>query len=200
MASRSRPKKANCRSKPFGFRPERLVLALQFPPLPLRHDTLVVQLFQPFEGLLDQPRLREGLQQIQLDRSQLQAVDLGQHLALRDLLAGLDEDAADAALDLRRRKGLLIGGQFDGTMGDRDDALRASLRPAPVLCRRRAPCARCPAARPAGSCRRRRPGRPGKTPSSTSTWPFSVRPSFTGDSRTCPASAGPARSCPCGCE
>ncbi len=42
---------------------------------------------------------------------------------MRNLLAGLNEDAADTPFDLWCRQSLLIGRQFDGTVGDGHNAL-----------------------------------------------------------------------------
>ena len=98
-----------------------LLLALQQPSLSLRDDTIVVQFFQADERLFNQARLRERLQQIQLDRSQFQAVDLSENLALSHLLGGLNVDPTHSAFDLWRRKGLMIRGQFDRAVGNRHD-------------------------------------------------------------------------------
>ena len=47
-----------------------------------------MKLLKTFERLFDQPYLAERLEQIQLNRSQLEAIDFDKHIALSYLLAG----------------------------------------------------------------------------------------------------------------
>ncbi len=90
----------------FGMQLQGLHFVLDFPDLPSRDDTASAEFFQAFERLLFQTRLGECLQEIQLDRTQLETVDLGQHISSRDLLAGQHKDLTYATFDLRRRQAL----------------------------------------------------------------------------------------------
>ena len=77
-----------------------------------------LKLAVPIEQLARELQLRFGPQQIELHVAQVEALDLGQHLAGPHRLAMFDQHVGDAASDCRVGPGLFVGGQFDLRLGD----------------------------------------------------------------------------------